>query len=246
MSLDYAFDFEAVAAHADLLAAGAWTTALVTLVCCCGGFAIAVACNALRHGGRAPLRLAIGLYVDAVRNTPFLVQLFCLYFGVSSLGWRIDAPLTACCALSLYSGAYQTEILRGALDGLPRAQQEAGEALGLSDRQVFLRLLLPQAVEVALPALKSQLVLTLMATSIVSVISVHELSHASAEISTETYRSFEAYLTASAIYLAMVIALRMSLSLIAAGLFLRSRRRVAGGLRAAAEILVRRKGSLPA
>ncbi len=225
--MDYTLDFSAVAAHADLFATGAEMTALITLVCCCGGFAIAVACNALRQSERVWVRKCIATYVDIVRNTPFLVQLFFLYFGLSSLGWRLDAQITGLFALSLYSGAYQTEILAGSIAALPHAQKEAAAALGLSPPQLFLRILLPQAIETGFPALKSQFVLTLMASSIISVLAVHELSNVSGEISTETYRSFEVYTVASLIYLAMVVVLRTLLSIIGTLCFQRSRRKLA-------------------
>jgi len=147
-------------------------------------------------------------YVEAFRNTPLLVQLFLIYFGLPYIGLRMHADQAAILAISLNLGAYSTEIFRAGLQAIPRTQIEAGLALGLSRLQVMRHVVIVPALQVIYPALTGQLTLTLLGTSIVSAISATELTLAGAKIESQTFRSLETFLVVAAIYIAITFAFR--------------------------------------
>ena len=155
---------------------------------------------ALRHAP-GPLRFAVNAYVEAIRNTPFLVQIFIIYFGLPSAGIRLDANFAAIIAMVLNVSAYGIEIVRSGLDHVSRGQIEAGRSLGLSGLQVFFLVSLPPAVQSVYPALTSQFILLLLGSSVVSTISANELTAVANDIQSRTFRTVETYVTALAIYL---------------------------------------------
>jgi polar amino acid transport system permease protein len=161
----------------------------------------------LRHAIR-PVRLAVTAYVEAIRNTPFLVQIFVIYFGFPSAGIRFDANTAAIIAMVLNVSAYGTEIVRAGLDRISKGQIEAGRSLGLSGLQVFFLVSLPPAVQSVYPALTSQFILLLLGSSVVSTISANELTAVANDIQSKTFRTVETYLTAMAIYLVLSIGFR--------------------------------------
>jgi polar amino acid transport system permease protein len=156
--------------------------------------------GALRAGGR--------VYVEAIRNTPLLVQIFIVFFGLPVLGLRLSANVAALVALSINLGAYVSEILRAGFESIRKSQIEAGRALGLTAGQTFRYVVLFPAVKNIYPALASQFVLVLLATSIVSSIGVPELFHTASFIDSRTYRPFEAYALITVAYLVLTLGLR--------------------------------------
>jgi polar amino acid transport system permease protein len=173
----------------------------------------------------------IEIYIDLTRNTPPLVQLFFIFFGLASLGLRLDAMPTAILVLSLYSGAYQAEIIRAGIAAVPKSQHEAAASLGLTRLQAWSRVLLAQSLETMFPALKSQFVLALLSTSLVSVLAARELLFVANELAAETYRNFEIYIAATVIYLLVVLTFRCGITLIGIAAFSRQRRRALGAMR---------------
>ena len=163
---------------------------------------------AARVYGGPLLRALAGAYVEVIRNTPLLVQLFLIFFGLPSLGLRLEAVPAAIIALVINLGAYTTEIVRAGLESIPRAQVEAGQSLGLSGWQVFRYIVLFPALKAMYPALASQFVLMMLATSIVSQIAVPDLFHAGSIIQSRTFRDFEVYAVVGALYLALAFAFR--------------------------------------
>jgi polar amino acid transport system permease protein len=144
----------------------------------------------------------------AVRNTPFLVQLFFIYFGLPALGIRLDPIVSAMLAMTLNMAAYTTEIVGAGLDAVPRGQSEAALALGLSPRQVFVKIVLPQALRVIFPALTGQIIIMMLESAVVSQIAVRELTYEADMLSARTFRAFETYLVITLVYLALSIGLR--------------------------------------
>ncbi|WP_442772125.1 amino acid ABC transporter permease [Paenirhodobacter enshiensis] len=189
-----------------------WLTACSTVL----GLAISVLGAAARRGRIGWLKTAVGVYVEAIRNTPFIVQLFFIYFGLPSLGVNLNPVVAAIVAMTLNVGAYATEIVASGLAAVAVGQREAAEALGLKPRQVFVKVVLPQAMAVIFPALASQVVITMLDSAVVSQISVRELTMRANLIQSQTFRPFETFLIAAAIYLALSIALRRVLNRIAA------------------------------
>ena len=149
----------------------------------------------------AVLRWLTRLYVEAIRNTPFLVQLFVLFFGLPSVGIRLNAYTAALIGLVIYNGAFLTEIIRSGLQAVHRSQIEAGLSIGMSRLQVFCYVVLMPALEKVYPALSSQFILLMLSTSVISAIGVDELTSFAGHIQTLNFRSIEVYLVCIVIYL---------------------------------------------
>ncbi|RVC03204.1 amino acid ABC transporter permease, partial [Mesorhizobium sp. M7A.F.Ca.AU.002.06.1.1] len=146
--------------------------------------------------------------VEVMRNTPFLVQLFFIFFGLPSLGVRLDPLLAAMLAMTLNMAAYTIEIVGAGLDAVPGGQTEAALALGLRPRQVFVKIVLPQALKIIYPALTSQIVIMMLESAVVSQIAVRELTYEADMLQARTFRSFETYFVVTLVYLALSMALR--------------------------------------
>ncbi|GAB4166670.1 MAG: amino acid ABC transporter permease [Thalassobaculales bacterium] len=212
--MSYTFQFRDVFAAWEFLAEGLATTIHLSVVTMVFGLAIGVAGAAARLYGGALLRAVVGAYVEVIRNTPLLVQLFIVFFGLPSLGVRLDAMTAALISLTVNLGAYAVEIVRAGLQAIPRAQIEAGHALGLSGLQVFRYIVLMPALKIMFPALASQFILLMLATSIASQISVPDLFHAASIIQSRTFRDFEVYTLITVLYVALALLLRLAFAII--------------------------------
>ena len=199
----YKLTFWPVLQHWPMLLDGLWLSVLLSLVGILAGTAIGVAGALGRRSRHAPLRWALRGYVEMFRNTPLLVQLFLVFFGLPALGIRLSPMAAACVALVLNNGAYTTEIVRAGLAATPGGQIEAGQALGLRRWQIVALVVLRPALERVYPALVSQNVLLMLSTSITSAIGVQELTGAAAAINSQTFRSIEVFLTSGALYLTL-------------------------------------------
>jgi polar amino acid transport system permease protein len=204
----YSLDFSWLSDAASLILNGALMTILLVVVSASLGTLISIVGAAGRRSGNAMLRAAVTSYVELIRNTPFLAQLFFIYFGLPSLGLRLDPIVSAILAMTVNLAAYGIEIVGAGLDAVGRGQREAGLALGLRPRQIFLKIVLPQALKVIFPALTSQIVITMLDSAVVSQISVRELTYEADLLQAKTFRSFETYLVVTMIYLGMSVALR--------------------------------------
>jgi polar amino acid transport system permease protein len=222
--LHYTFDFSAPLAYWPDFVAGAWTTLTLSLAATVFGFLLGVFC-ALAKGGRSAwaARLA-SAYVELIRNTPLLVQVFIVYFGLSSLGLQVGAFTAATVALVINVGAYTSEIVRAGIESIPRGQLEAAECIGLTHWQTLRHVVLPPAIERVYPALTSQYVLLMLASSICSQISAEELTAVANRIQSDTFRSVETYLIVAAAYLLMSLVMRVIFWAIAQLAFPRLRR----------------------
>lgn len=202
------FDFGAVLAEWPLLLRGlAWTVGL-TAVAVPLGLLIATAGAWSRACGPVWLRRAVGAYVEALRNTPFIVQLFFIFFGLPSLGVKLSPETASLIAMTLNLGAYGTEILRSGIQAAPRGQWEAAQSLALGPMQVFTRVILPPAFKRVWPALTSQIVIVMLGSAVCGQISTEELSYAANLIQSRNFRAFEAFIIATLIYLALSMAVR--------------------------------------
>lgn len=190
------------------IARGAATTVLLIVVTTVLGTLLSILGAAGRRNGPVFLKRAIAVYVEVMRNTPFLVQLFFIFFGLPSLGVRLDPILAAMLAMTLNMAAYTIEIVGAGLDAVPRGQTEAALALGLRPRQVFVKIVLPQALKVIYPALTSQIVIMMLESAVVSQIAVRELTYEADMLQARTFRSFETYFVVTLVYLGLSMALR--------------------------------------
>ena len=216
-------DFPAVLERWPMLLAGAWLTLQLAAVATVLGFAIGVLCAVGRRGSVRWVARACGFYVELVRNTPFLVQIFLVYFGLSSLGLALPAFTVAIAALCINVGAYSAEIVRAGLDSVAAGQVEAGETLGMSRLQVYRHVIFPPAVERVWPALTSQFVLLMLASSVCSQISAEELTAAANFIQSDTYRAFETYIIVAVMYVVLSLVLRAAFWALGQALFPRLR-----------------------
>ena len=219
----YVFQFGVVADNMDVLFWGAVATLRLSLLAMLGGLAIAIVCAYLRTSGPRPVRWAVAAYVEVIRNTPFLVQLFLIYFSLPAIGIRFDAEQAAVLGMSINFGGYATEILRAGIESVPRGQIEAARALGLKPLRIFRHIVLFPAVKTIYPALASQFVILLLASSVVSAISATELTAVTNTLQSRTFRSFEFYFVATALYLAMALLVRSGLTGLYWLIFMRGR-----------------------
>lgn len=215
----YVFQFGVLAQYRDQLLAGLWLTVGLSLFSIVAGTAVGIVLASLRSVGSRPVRAAVEVYVELLRNTPFLVQLFIIYFGLPAAGLRVGAVTAALIGMTLNLAAYSTEIIRSGIEAVHRSQIEAGEALGFTQFQVYRHVVILPAIRKVYPALCSQFVLMMLASSICSAISTGELTAAAAFVQSQSYRSFEVYLAVTAIYLALALALRGLLALLGLWLF---------------------------
>jgi polar amino acid transport system permease protein len=204
----YGLDFGWLVEALGAIARGAATTLLLTAVTTVAGTVLSILGAAGRRSRSRLLRRAITVYVEVVRNTPFLVQLFFIYFGLPALGIRLDPIVSAMLAMTLNMAAYTTEIVGAGLDAVPSGQSEAALALGLRPRQVFVKIVLPQALRVIFPALTSQIIIMMLESAVVSQIAVRELTYEADMLSARTFRAFETYLVITLVYLALSVGLR--------------------------------------
>ncbi|MGB3288274.1 MAG: amino acid ABC transporter permease [Burkholderiaceae bacterium] len=201
-------DFSVVFDRWDMVLQGIYLTIELTLVATACGFMVGTFC-AIGKRGRTPwLKKICSIYVEAIRNTPLLVQIFLVYFGLSSLGLSLSAITVSMIALTINVGAYSAEIMRAGFDSIEKGQLEAAETLGLTRRQIYWHVILKQALERVYPALTSQFVLLMLASSICSQISAEELTAVANFIQSDTYRPFETYIVAGALYVVLSLLLR--------------------------------------
>ncbi|MFI5339094.1 MAG: amino acid ABC transporter permease [Candidatus Methylomirabilales bacterium] len=155
------------------------------------------------------LRALAIVYVEWIRNTPLLIQIMFIYFG---LGVFIPfSPLTASVfALSFFSGAYITEIIRAGIQSIQKGQREAAASLGMTDRQAMFLVILPQAIRRILPPLVGQFISLTKDSSLVSVIAVSELTYVAKNIVTVTFRAFEVWLAIAGFYFVLSFVLSYS------------------------------------
>ncbi|MFD2239349.1 amino acid ABC transporter permease [Aureimonas populi] len=202
-------DFTVILLRWQMLLDGTMLTIQLAAVTTVAGFLIGTFCAVARRSHFALLRRIAAIYVEAIRNTPFLVQIFVVYFGLSSLGFSFSPITVAIIALTINVGAYTAEIMRAGFDSIHPGQWEAGECLGLSRVQSYWHVALRPAMERVYPSLTSQFILLMLASSVASQISAEELTAAANFIQSETYRPFETYIVIALIYLALSLAMRV-------------------------------------
>ncbi|EGI77209.1 amino acid ABC transporter permease [Hylemonella gracilis] len=204
-------DFSLLLAQWPFLLRGvAWTLGL-TAIAMALGLVVGVACAWARTTsarGLLWLRAVTGAYVELIRNTPFIVQLFFIFFGLPSVGLRLSPEAASILAMVLNLGAYSAEIIRAGVQATPRGQIEAALSLALNRWQVYTRVVLPPALKRVWPALVSQIIIVMLGSAVCGQISTEELSYAANVISAASFRTFESYIVVTAVYLLLAIALR--------------------------------------
>ena len=221
--MDYVFQFGVVWRDFPALLLGAWLTIRLSAMAMALGLVVGVA-GAMAAASRWRVVHALArIYVEAIRNTPFLVQVLFVYLGLPSIGLRLRPDQAALLAMVINLGAYSSEIVRAGIKAVPSGQLEAGTALGLSTWQLFRHVVWLPALRAIFPALGSQFILIMLASSVVSVISAEELTAVADTQVARHFRSFEVYLVVTAMYLAMCLAFQGVFAAIDRALFARWR-----------------------
>jgi len=204
--VNYDFQFADVFAAWPLLAKGTWITIQLSLTATVLGLLVAILCAWGKTWGPAWVRAVVNAYIELIRNTPFLVQLFFFFFALPAIGLRWSPYTAALTAMVVNLGAYATEIIRAGIQSIPKGQVEAGLALSLRPHQVFRYIILKPAMRAIFPALTSQFILLMLSSAVVSVISADDLTSVAANLQSKTFRSFEIYIVVTLIYLALALA----------------------------------------
>jgi polar amino acid transport system permease protein len=217
-------DFAAVTARWPMFLDGALLTLRLAAGATLIGFAIGTVGAVARRSRIGWAQRAATAYVEVIRNTPLLVQIFLVYFGLASLGLKLPAGTVALAALTINVGAYATEIMRAGFDSIHKGQIEAAECLALSRRQVYWHVVLLPAMEKVYPALTSQFVLLMLASSCCSQISAEELTAVANFVQSDTYRPFETYMLVGLAYVLLSLVMRAGFWGLGLVLFPRRRR----------------------
>ncbi len=206
------FDFLSILAEWPMLLKGvAWTLAL-TVISAVIGVVVGVACAWARTYGALWLKALAGTYVELIRNTPFIVQLFFVFFGLPAAGVKLSPEVASVIAMVINLGAYAAEIIRAGIEATPRGQIEAALSLALNRVQIFMRVILPPALRKVWPSLVSQIIIVMLGSAVCGQISTQELSYAANLIQSRNFRAFEAFIIATAIYLLLSIGVRRLLN----------------------------------
>jgi polar amino acid transport system permease protein len=208
----YQFDFIPVLQNADLLLRGALFTLELTAIGTLLGVSVGIVGAIVRAWKIQPFSAIFGVYVELIRNTPFLVQLFFIFFGLPSLGVQISEWQAAVLAMVINLGAYSTEIIRAGVQAIPRGQLEASAALAMTRFETFRYVVLVPALGKVWPALSSQIIIVMLGSAVCSQIATEELSFAANFIQSRNFRAFETYIITTLIYLCMALLIRQLLA----------------------------------
>jgi len=203
---------------------GAWLTVQLSTLSIVLGFVVGTLCAIALKSKSILLQAVVKSYVEIIRNTPLLVQVFLVYFGLASIGLKLTAETAAVIALTVNVGAYTAEIMRAGINSIHPGQIEAAECLGMSKAHVYWHVVLLPAVERVYPSLTSQFILLMLASSITSQISAEELTATANLVQSETFRSFEVYVVIAVAYLALSFLFRAAFWLIGKTAFVRKRK----------------------
>jgi polar amino acid transport system permease protein len=204
----YKLQFGDLLPYWNVLLQGLIFTVVLTLVSTVGGVALGTAGAAARSFGPRGLGRIVGGYVELIRNTPFIVQLFFIFFGLPALGLKLSETTAAFLAMVINLGAYSTEIIRAGIEAVPKGHIEAGVSLAMSKWEVLRYIVLKQAFQKIYPALSSQIIIVMLGSAVVSQISAQDLTYAANFVQSRNFRAFEVYLVAAVAYLLLAIGMR--------------------------------------
>lgn len=205
-------DFSAVLSQWPLLVKGMAWTVVLTAVSALLGVLLGTFCAWTRTQGPAWSGAIVAAYVESIRNTPFIVQLFFIFFGLPALGLRLSPEWSSVIAMVINLGAYSAEIIRAGIQATPLGQIEAAMSLALSRTQTFIHVVLPPAFQRIWPALVSQIIIVMLGSAVCGQIATEELSYAANLIQSRNFRAFEAFIIATLLYLLLAITTRSVLN----------------------------------
>jgi len=215
----YVFQFRLVFQEFPSLLEGAWMTIHLSLLTLLGSLVIGTLGAVCRLSRSRWLRRPATWYVEGIRNTPLLVQLFFIYFGLGQVSVDVPNYLAALIGLIINNGAYLTEIVRAGIEAIPKSQHDASVSLGMSYPQRLRYVIFPQAFRVIYPPLCNQLISIILFSSLVSVIAVEDLALRGKMIISRNFRSFETYIVVTAMYVVMTLGISTTLRLVGRRVF---------------------------
>jgi len=198
--VDYDFNFAVVWRNFDLLLSGLGLGLVLAVLAIAAGSVIGLVSAFAMVSGRRVLRAPAFVYVSAIRNTPILVLILFTYFALPQMGVRFDKLTSFVLTLAIYAGAYLAEVFRGGLMALSPGLREAGLAIGLTEAQIRLNLVIPVMLRNVLPSLSNNFISLFKDTSLAAAIAVPELTYYARKINVESFRVIETWMVASLIY----------------------------------------------
>ncbi|WP_144109027.1 amino acid ABC transporter permease [Paraburkholderia sp. BCC1886] len=203
----YVLHFGDIAPYLPVLAHALVLTIELTAMATLGSLGLSYVLAFVLGGANRWLRLTIEWYVQIIRNTPVLIQMFLIYFGLPLAGVRLDPFTAGVIALIVNNTAYITEILRGGIQSIPRGQIDAARISGLGRGRIYLSIVLPQASRKTYSAVTNQLIILFLNTSVCSYVALNELTATAMSVASDTYRMFEVYLLIAAVYVVLTFVL---------------------------------------
>lgn len=222
--MTHQFDFTWLVDYYGIFLKGISITVELTFVGGVLGIALGIACAFGRTYGPKWIQWPVIAYVELIRNTPFLIQLFFVFFGLPATGLRLGELEAANLAMIINLGAYSAEVIRAGIEATPRGQYEAGVSLAMSRSQTFFHVVLVPSLQRVWPALSSQVIIVMLGSSVVSQIAAEDLTFAANFVQSRTFRAFEAYFVTTAIYLLLAILLRAGMTWVGTLIFPKRRR----------------------
>ena len=205
--------------YSDVFLSGLKTTVELTVLTTILGVILGTVCATVRQYGNRASQRVVSVYVELIRNTPFIVQLFFIFFGLPAIGVMLTPWQASMIALTINLGAYSTEIIRAGLASISKGQMEAAKVLGLNFRQTLTRVIFIPAFEKIYPALTSQCIIVMLGSAVISQISVQDLTYAANLVQSRNFRAFESYLVTALMYLGLSILLRFAFNALGKRLF---------------------------
>lgn len=207
----YNLQFGTLLEYWPVFAKGVTITVELILVGGVLGVALGILCAWVRTEGPRVLRPVVSVYVELIRNTPFLIQLFFIFFGLPSIGLSLGEMQAAILAMVVNLGAYSAEIIRAGIEATPRGQYEAGASLAMSRLQTFRHVVLTPALQKIWPALSSQIIIVMFGSAVCSQIAVEDITFAANFVQSRNFRAFESYIAATLLYLLLALVLRQAM-----------------------------------
>lgn len=215
----YKLQFTDLLPYWPLLLQGLAFTIVLTIVSTIAGIALGTVGASVRAFGPKWLDRLTGAYVEVIRNTPFIVQLFFIFFGLPAAGIKLNETTAAFLAMTINLGAYSTEIIRAGIQAVPKGHLEAGASLAMTKLQILRYIVLKQAFQKIYPALSSQIIIVMLGSAVVSQISAEDLTYSANFIQSRNFRAFEVYLVVAGLYLLLAIVTRAGLRGIGSRIF---------------------------
>lgn len=207
----YQLNFSVLAEYLPAILQGLAMTVQISVLSIIFGTLTGIVGALFKTSGYGPLRLIANIYVEWIRNTPLLIQILFIYFGIGVF-FSLDPLLASVAALSIFSGAYITEIIRAGIQSIHKGQREASLSLGMTEMQTMVLVVLPQAIRRILPPLAGQFITLIKDSSLVSVIAVTDLTYVAKNIVTTTFRAFEVWLAIAVFYFVLSFVLSQAVS----------------------------------